>query len=217
MLSANAALAIGKLRKYNTVSDKKTKGEQNRLYMKDKLKLSWELFVIFFKIGSFTFGGGMAMLPLIQNEVVDKRKWVSEDEILDVFAISQSVPGVIAVNSAMFIGRRVGGITGAIFASLGVVLPAFISILLVIAILTGLRDNKYVEKVFGGIRAASAGLILLAAAKLGKSAVKNKKDWIIAIVAFAAIAIFNINAASVIILAGVAGFLTYLWDNRRVS
>lgn len=185
--------------------------------MKDKLKTAWELFVIFFKIGSFTFGGGMAMLPLIKNEVADKRKWVEEEEILDVFAIAQSVPGVIAVNSAIFIGRKVGGITGAVFAVLGVVLPAFISILLVIALLTGLAGNKYVEKVFAGIRAASAGLILLAAVKLGKSAVKGKSGWIIALVSFAAIVLININAMWVVVFGGVTGIASYLWNKRRAS
>lgn len=185
--------------------------------MKKDFKVAWELFLIFFKIGSFTFGGGMAMLPLIKNEVVDKRKWVSEEEILDVFAIAQSVPGVIAVNSAIFIGRKVGGVKGAVFAAFGVVLPAFLAILLVIAILTGLAGNKYVEKVFAGIRAASAGLILLAAIKLGKSSVKGKKGWIIALVSFAAIALFNINAMWVVVFGGVTGIITYLWDKRRAS
>ena len=179
-----------------------------------KFKSLLELFFIFFKIGSFTFGGGLAMLPLIQNEVVDKRKWVSEEEILDVFAVSQSVPGVIAINSAIFIGNRTFGIAGAVFAALGVILPAFISILLIITLLFSLRENIYVQRIFSGIKAASAALILLAAVKLGKSAIKGKSGYVIAAVSFCFIVVFNIHAAWSVVFGGVAGYLTYLYDKR---
>jgi chromate transporter len=121
------------------------------------------------------------------------------------------------VNSAIFIGKRVCGIAGAVSAALGVVLPAFLSILLVIAILKGLAGNKYVEKVFAGIKAASAGLILLAALKLGKSSVKGKMGWIIAVVSFAAIVFLDIHAAWVIIFGGICGFAAYLLEKRRSS
>lgn len=179
-----------------------------------QLKHLWNIFWIFFKIGAFTFGGGLAMLPLIQKEVVDKYQWVSETEILDIFAISQSVPGVIAINSAIFIGKRVMGLKGAIAATLGVVLPAFISIILVITILVGLRGNRVVEKVFTGIRAASAALILLAAVKLGKTAIKSKAGYIIALVSFGMIVVFGIHAMWAVVFGGMAGLLTY-WVNRE--
>lgn len=174
-----------------------------------KLKQLCRIFWVFFKIGAFTFGGGLAMLPLIHKEVVDKRHWVNETEILDIFAISQSVPGVISVNSAIFIGNRVAGINGAIAATLGVVLPAFVSIILVITILIGLRGNPIVDKVFTGIRAASAGLILLAALDLGKNAIKGKIGWIIALVSFGIIVIFDIHAMWAIICGGLAGILFF--------
>jgi len=174
-----------------------------------------ELFWIFFKIGGFTFGGGLAMLPLIQKEVVDKRELVSEEEILDIFAVSQSVPGVIAINSAIFIGNRTLGLAGAIAAALGVILPAFISILLIVTILINLQNNVYVPKIFAGIRAASAALILLAALKLGKNAVKNKVGLIIAIASFMIIVIFNIHAAWAIVLSGLTGYIAYLYRRRR--
>lgn len=156
------------------------------------------------------------MLPLIQKEVVDKRHWVTEAEILDIFAISQSVPGVIAVNSAIFIGKRVSGLKGAILATLGVVLPAFVSIILIITILIGLRGSRIIEKVFTGIRAASAALILLAALKLGKTAIKGKIGFIIALVSFGMIVIFNIHAMWAVIFGGLAGLLTY-WRNKEQS
>jgi chromate transporter len=173
------------------------------------------LFWVFFKIGSFTFGGGLAMLPLIQKEVVDNRKWVKEEEILDIFAVSQSMPGVIAVNTSIFIGKNTAGLGGAIAAALGVVLPAFFSIIIVLLLLSGLKDNVYVSKVFSGIKAASAALILLAAVKLGKSAIKGKSGYIIAIISFLMIVVFNISAAWAIVFGGVAGYASYFYNRRK--
>lgn len=180
----------------------------------DKIKKLLKIFWIFFKIGSFTFGGGYAMLPLIQDEVVNKEKWVEENEILDIFAISQSIPGVIAINSSIFIGNKVMGLSGAIMAALGVILPAFLSIILILLVLTGLKDNVYVGKIFSGIRAASAALILLSAIKLGKAALKTKSSYFIAAASFIIIIIFNINAAWAVLLSGFIGYITYLMSRR---
>ncbi|MCX7709271.1 MAG: chromate transporter [Clostridia bacterium] len=177
-----------------------------------KIKVLWDLFMIFLKIGGFTFGGGLAMLPLIQREVVDNRSWVAEEEIIDIFAISQSVPGVIAINTSIFVGNKVAGKSGAVAAAFGVILPAFVSIILVVTLLIGLQGNIYVEKVFAGIRAASAGLILLAAIKLGRNAVKGRLGYFIAIAAFLAITIWNIHAAWAIVFGGVAGYGLYLFN-----
>ena len=178
------------------------------------IKQLGDLFWIFFKIGAFTFGGGLAMLPLIQKEVVDKRGWVSEADILDIFAISQSVPGVIAINSAIFIGKRVTGLKGAVVATLGVVLPAFVSIILIITLLMGLRGNIVVEKVFTGIRAASAALILLAAVKLGRTAIKGKTGYVVALISFGMIVIFDIHAMWAVAFGGIVGLVTF-WMNRE--
>lgn len=156
------------------------------------------------------------MLPLIQREVVDKRRWVNEAEILDIFAISQSLPGVISVNSAIFLGKRVAGISGAIASTLGVVFPAFFSIILVLTILIGLRNSLIVDKVFIGIRAASAALILLAALNLGKTALKEKAGLIIALLSFGMIVIFDIHAMWAVICGGVAGLLIY-WNHKEQS
>jgi chromate transporter len=179
------------------------------------IKQLLNIFWVFFKIGAFTFGGGLAMLPLIQREVVDKKQWVSEPEILDIFAISQSVPGVIAINSAIFIGKRVAGLKGAIVAALGAVLPSFISIILVIKILMGLRGNIVVEKVFTGIRAASAALILLAAVRLGKTAIKGKVGYVVALISFGMIVIFDVHAMWAVIFGGVVGLVAYLMNREQ--
>ncbi len=179
------------------------------------IKQLCDIFQVFFKIGAFTFGGGLAMLPLIQREVVDKRSWVKESEILDIFAISQSAPGVIAINSAIFIGKRVAGLKGAVAAALGVILPSFISIILVITILMGFQGNKVVEKVFTGIKAASAALILLAAVKLGKIAIKGKFGFFIALISFGMIVIFDIHAMWAVVLGGIAGLGAYLMNREQ--
>lgn len=180
------------------------------------IKQLWNIFWVFFKIGAFTFGGGLAMLPLIQKEVVDNRGWVREPEILDIFAISQSVPGVIAINSAIFIGKRVAGLKGAVAATVGVVLPAFASIIMIITILMGLRGNIVVEKVFTGIRAASAALILLAALKLGQTAIKGKAGYFIALISFGMIVVFDIHAMWAVVFGGIAGLVAF-WINREQS
>jgi chromate transporter len=178
------------------------------------LRTLWKLFWVFFKVGCFTFGGGLAMLPLIQKEVVDKQKWIEEEDILDTFAIAQSAPGVIAVNTSILIGRNVAGVNGAVAAVLGVVLPAFLSIILLLMLLMGLTDNIYVGKVFTGIRAASAALILMSAIKLGKAAIKGKMGYFIALISFLLIIVFNISAAWAVVFGGITGYAVY-WINRR--
>jgi chromate transporter len=178
-------------------------------------KRVWQLFISFLKAGSFTFGGGLAMLPLIRKEVVDKRGWMKDDEMLDAFAIGQSMPGAIAVNVSVFVGRKVAGYAGAIAAAFGVVLPAFVSIIIVLLILTGLRDNPYVDKVFTGIKAASAALILLSVIKLGKSAITDKHGWVIAVASFIAVAVLNLHAVWVVLFAGLYGYFRYLYNRRK--
>jgi chromate transporter len=167
------------------------------------------LFWVFFKVGSFTFGGGYAMLPLIQKEVSERRGWVNETEIVDIFAIAQSLPGIISVNSAIFIGNKVAGAAGAVCAASGVILPAFGAIILILMLLTGLQGNLYVEKILAGIRAASAALILLAALKIGKSVLRERRHYIIALLCLVGIVIVNINAVWAVVLGGVTGWLGY--------
>jgi chromate transporter len=168
-----------------------------------------QLFGVFLKVGSFTFGGGYAMLPLIQAEVVGRRHWVSEPEMVDILAISQSLPGVIAINTSIFVGKQVAGVPGAIAAALGMILPAFLAIILILLVLTGLEGNRYVAKVFTGIRAASAALILLAAIKIGKAVLKKQSDYAVAAIALLGIIVFDINAVWAIVFGGVVGYLVY--------
>lgn len=165
--------------------------------------LFWE----FLKIGLFTIGGGMAMIPQLQEVAVNEKKWLSEDEMIDCIAVSQSLPGVIAINSATFIGRRFNGIRGALAATLGVVLPSFVIIILAVTVLGFIGENRYVLGAFTGIKAAVCGLILVTVVRLGKQILKGPFQWILAVMSLAAIGVLGVNAVWVVIAGGIAGIV----------
>lgn len=176
----------------------------------DKIKenMYLQLFWSFFKLGLFTIGGGMAMIPLIQGIVVDQKKWMTEEEAVDCIAVSQGLPGVIAINMATFIGQKKKGFLGAVTATAGIILPSFIIIILVVKLLHGLGDNTYVSGALVGIKAAATGLIAFSAYKVGKQVLKNAFSWVLAIVSFGLIAYFSINAVWAI-LGGIVIGLVY--------
>lgn len=168
----------------------------------------WQIFNTFFKIGAFTLGGGYAMIPLIQKEVVDKRKWLEENEFVEMLAIAQSSPGPIALNTAIFVGYKAGGIKGVWFSSLGTILPSFIIILAVAMIFTDFKDNPGVERVFRGIRPAVVALIAAPLWKMGKSVGITYKTVCIPFVA--ALLIWQVGVSPVIIIiAALAGGLIW--------
>lgn len=173
------------------------------------MKKLFTMFWSFFKIGAFTFGGGYAMIPLIQREVVDNQKWIEEDEFLDILVISQSFPGALAVNSSTFIGYKIGGLLGAILALLGTILPSFLIILFIASFFMQFRSNYYVDLVFKGISAAVPMLVLIAVVSLGKSIKKNYTNLIIAIATVVLISVFKVNPVIVIIISGLYGFLFF--------
>ncbi|MGI6777932.1 MAG: chromate transporter [Acetivibrionales bacterium] len=174
-----------------------------------KISKLLKMFFVFFKIGAFTIGGGYAMLPLIEKEVVENQKWIEEKEIIDVFAIVQSVPGVIAINSSIYLGYRIAGLAGALAAALGVILPSFVVILIIAFMLFSFNENIYIQKAFGGIRAGVTAMIGLTAVKLGKSVIKDKAGVILAAASFIAIVVFDIHAIFTILAGGLAGYLIY--------
>ena len=139
----------------------------------NKLKRALKLFLAFFKIGAFTFGGGYAMIPLIQHEVTEKNKWITDDDMLEIVAISESTPGPIAVNSATFVGYRVCGVLGSVAATLGVVLPSFLIMLCVFFVLDQFQDKPAVQYAFMGIRACVLALVLKALFQCIKNAKKH--------------------------------------------
>lgn len=139
----------------------------------------WQLFYTYLKIGTFTLGGGYAMLPLIQREVVDRKGWINEEEFLNMIALAQAAPGLIAVNSAIFIGWRVGGWRGVAGAVLGAVLPSFLIILVIAIVFTDWKEQPAVEAAFKGIRPAVVALIAAPILKMSKSA---KLGWLTALI-----------------------------------
>lgn len=171
--------------------------------MKKLLKLFW----IFFKIGAFTFGGGYAMIPLIEREMVEKQKWISGDEFIDMFTVAESVPGAIAINTSTFIGYKVAGFWGAIVAVFGVALPSFLIITIIAAVFSQFQDLPLVKAAFEGIRAAVVALITVSGIKIAKSAIKNKIDMLITLVAFVLLVFVDVHAIVLIILGAIAGLL----------
>jgi len=173
-----------------------------------KENMHFQLFWSFFKLGLFTIGGGMAMIPLIQGIVVDKKHWMTEEEAVDCIAVSQALPGVIAINMATYIGQRKKGFLGALTATIGVMLPSFIIIILIVLLLQGIGENSYVQGALVGIKAAATGLIAFSAYKVGKQVLKGTFQWIVAVCAFAAIAYFSINAVWAV-LGGIVMGIVY--------
>ena len=165
------------------------------------------LFFTFAKIGLFTFGGGYAMIPLIEKEVVDKKKWISSEELLDVIAISESTPGPIAVNAATFIGKKIGGFLGALCATLGVVLPSFIIIVAVSFFFEAFRELRIVRYAFFGIRAGVLALILKALISMFKQSPKEILSYILMIASAVMVIFFDVNAIVVIIACALTGVI----------
>lgn len=167
--------------------------------------LLFRLFITFFKIGAFTLGGGYAMLPIIQDEVVDKKGWLTDEEFLDAIAVAQSSPGAIAVNTSIYIGYKINGIKGAIFSTLGTVIPSFTIIIIVVTFLYQYRDNAVVDRAFKGIRPAVVALILSSVYKLAKSANLKGKKIIISLGALFMIMVFNISPVWIILASILIG------------
>jgi chromate transporter len=160
------------------------------------------LFLTFVRIGAFTFGGGYAMLPLLQKEVVEKRHWATEEELMDYFAIGQCTPGVIAVNTATFIGFKKKGILGAIAATLGVIAPSIVIILILAAFFNHFADYPIVQHAFNGIRIAVCATVAVSIFKLAK---KGIVDWITLLILIAAFcATFFLGISSIYIVVGAA-------------
>ena len=166
-----------------------------------------KLFMAFARIGAFTFGGGYAMLPMLQKEVVEKNHWATEDEIMDYFAIGQCTPGIIAVNTATFVGYKTKGIPGAIAATLGMITPSIIIITVIAAFLKNFADLPIVKHAFNGIRACVCVLILNAVTKLAQKSIVDKACLGICIVVLLLSLFSPLSPALIIILAGAAGVL----------
>lgn len=165
-----------------------------------------ESFLTFFKIGLFTIGGGYAMIPLIEAEIIEKKKWIGKDEFTDLLAIAQSCPGIFAVNISIFIGYRLRKVKGALVTCLGTALPSFIIILLIALFFHQFKDNEIVAAIFRGIRPAVVALIAVPTFNLAKKAKLNRYSFWIPIASALLIWLLGVSPIFIIIAAGVAGF-----------
>lgn len=175
--------------------------------MRTNWKLLWEIFVTFFKIGPVTFGGGYAMIPLIEREVVTKKKWIKPEDVTDVFAVAESVPGAIAINSATFIGYRIAGPLGAIFAMAGVLIPTFFIIIGLSISYLYFNNNPKMEAAFEGIRPAIVALITFAGYKIGQMAITDKTTLITACITVAVLLLFPIHPGIIILSGAIVGII----------
>lgn len=185
--------------------------------MKPKLKSVLALFFSFFKIGLFTFGGGYAMIPLIQKEAVSKQGWITDDDILEILAIAESTPGPIAINSATFVGYRVAGFFGALAATIGVVVPSFVIILLLSYAFTNFQENRYVKAAFFGIRAGVLGLLFKSLFTMYQKLKKSLLSYILLAAAFTATAFFNVHVLVVVLGCASCGIVSALLARKKVG
>ena len=165
-------------------------------------------FLTFARIGGLTFGGGYAMLPMLQKEVVEKYHWATEEELMDYYAIGQCTPGVIAVNTATFVGQKHRGVAGGIFATLGVVVPSLVIVCIIAAFISNFADLPAVQNAFAGVRVCVCVLIFNAVVKLWKKSVVDKPTLCISLLIFGGSVFFkNISPILYVLLAGVAGIV----------
>ena len=166
-----------------------------------------DLFFTFMRIGGLTFGGGYAMLPMLQKEVVENKKWATEEELMDYYAIGQCTPGVIAINTATFIGTKIAGIPGAVAASVGVVFPSFVIITIIALFIRNFAEYEMVRHALSGITVAVFVLIVDAVLKLSKKSIIDKAGILIAAAVFLISLLTDISAAWLVIAAGILGAL----------
>lgn len=173
-----------------------------------------QIFAVFAKIGAFTIGGGYAMIPVIQDEMA-RRGWISEEELPDIVALSQSAPGVMAVNISIFAGYRLRGVKGSIAATLGSITPSFLIILAIAMAFTAFRDNPWVIRAFKGIRPVVISLIAVPMVRMARKSCKTWWAWLIAIAALVLVAFLNVSPIYILLVVMVLGFsITYYKEKR---
>ncbi|MDR2682522.1 MAG: chromate transporter [Dysgonamonadaceae bacterium] len=176
-----------------------------------------QIFRTFFKVGAFTIGGGYAMLPLIQREVVERKKWIPENDFIDMIAVSQSVPGILAVNIAIFAGYRLRGTVGSIVATAGVVLPSFLIIWFIAMFFRNFQDNPYVLKMFRAIRPAVVALIAVPVFTTARAVGIGLKTVIIPVAAAFLIGYWGVSPVYVVLAAALGGLLWGVYDRKKIK
>ena len=179
------------------------------------MKKYWELFITFAKMGVLTFGGGMAMLPILQREVVENKHWADEEELADYFAIGQCTPGIIAVNTATFIGQKLYGTIGGILATLGVVFPSLVIISLLAGLINNFTDLAWVQNAFAGIQVCVCVLIFNAVVKLLKKSVVDKRTLVIFLLVLAGGCLLDVSPVVFVLLSALAGIVLKQLEVKR--
>lgn len=170
------------------------------------MKKLLEMFISFFKIGAFTFGGGYAMIPLIEKEVVENKKWIKKEDFIDLLALSQSLPGALAVNCSIFVGYEIFGIIGGLIALLGTILPSLIIIIFIAMFFMEFRDNYWINLAFKGINAAVPMLVLIAVVSLSKS-LKRSMSNILMVLVILFLLLINVHPLIIIVGSAVYGMM----------
>ena len=176
----------------------------------------WQIFLVFAKIGSFTIGGGYAMIPLISDEII-KRKWLPEEDLPDIIALAQSAPGVLAINMAIFTGYKIRGVKGSVAATLGSVLPSFLIILLIAMLFAGYKDNPVVIRIFKGIRPVVVSLILVPMINMARKGNKTWWAWAISALTLIMVAFLNFSPIYILLVVIVLATLYHLYKERRTG
>ncbi|MBQ9421476.1 MAG: chromate transporter [Lachnospiraceae bacterium] len=174
------------------------------------MEIYWQLFCAFFRIGGLTFGGGLAQLPMLKFELVQKYHWLDEPELLDIYAIGQCTPGIIAINTATYVGYKKAGVPGGIVATIGMVTPSLVIITLVAAALQSVIDNVWVQHAIMGIRGVVCALMLNTVLTMGKKSLKSKFAVAVAIPALIAAFFFNVTTLVIVIFAAVFGIIWHV-------
>ncbi len=181
------------------------------------MKLLWQLFITFARIGVLTFGGGLTMLPMLKYELVEKHKWITEEELLNYYSVGQCTPGIIAVNTATFVGYKKKGVFGGIVATLGMVMPSLIIILLVASVLSAFIDNAYVGHALSGIRAAACALMVNTVVTLVRKNVVDIFCIVVFLVALAISLLLDVPSVAIVFVAGILGVVVSVIKRRRAA
>lgn len=191
-------------------------GKRQKPKYSGDIKKLLELFSITLRLGAFTFGGGYAMFPLMEREYVEKRKWFETEEMLDILAVSQSLPGMISINASIMVGYRLFGVIGSLVAVLGLALPSLIALSIISYFYVQFKQNVYVNAALNGIRVAVIGLLIQAVIKLGKPGVKGVFGWVMAVVAFFMALLSGIHPILIILAGAVVGIIyASIRDSKR--
>ena len=178
------------------------------------MKTLWQLFAAFCRIGALTFGGGYAMIPLLEREIVDRHHWATEEELMDYYAVGQCTPGIIAVNVATFVGYKIAGNLGGVIATLGVVAPSLLIIMLIASVLQNFADVPAVKSAFAGIRVCVSVLIFNAVLKLWKKAVVDKAALVLFLLVFLLSLFTKLSPVVFVVVCATAGILLTRWGVR---